>query len=177
VSCPLSLMLVLAATSPMSGEPPAAAQATPPFANQLLLPRYSWDLAGSRLSVLRRSGPRELRLLNDSLTADGLAEALSLSPTAAALARQAHQELAWGHALSYSGWLGILAGAVSVTVGAAEATDGNAQVVLSAVGGTLLVAGVISVICGSIGIHSGLAHVLEAVNAYNLDLVDRPLQP
>src|SRR5581483_1338722 len=112
----------------------------PPLAELLLQPTLSWDLAGRRVSVWRGTGRYGPRLVNDSLTADGLDLALVDVPEAAGLARRAHRELQWGYSLSYSGILGVLAGAVCVSVGAAQITDSTAQNTLSTVGGTLLVA-------------------------------------
>ena len=162
-----------------SGQLPPEAEAIPPTATplseQLLLPTYSWDIVGGRLAVRRGAGTGigadGPRLLEDSLTAAGLADLVAASPRAADLARHAHRELQWGFALEYSGLLGALAGVVCVTVGTAQITDGNAQKALSTTGGTLLVAGVVATVLGVVGINNGFARALEAVNAYNLDLV------
>jgi len=146
--------------------------ATPaPLADQLLWPTYSWDIVGGRLSVSRGAGPNGPRLLEDSLTAANLAELLAASPRAAELARDAHRELQWGVALKYSGLLGALAGVVGITIGAAQITDGNAQKAWSTGGGILALAGVVSTVLGVVGINDGFARALEAVNAYNVDLV------
>ncbi len=160
-------LLALLITTPAPGDSPSLT----PLADQLLLPTYSWDIVGGRLSVSRGAGPNGPRLLEDSLTADGLADLLAASPRAAVLARDAHRELQWGYALKYSGLLGALAGVVGISIGAAQITDGDAQKAWSTVGGTLLLAGVVSTVLGVIGINNGLARALEAVNAYNLDLV------
>jgi len=149
----------------------AGATAPTPLAEQLLLPTYSWDIVGGRLSISRGSGPHGPRLLEDSLTADGLVDLLAASPRAVELARDAHRDLQWGYALEYSGLLGALAGVVGISIGAAQITDGNAQVALSAAGGTLLLAGVVATVVGLVGINSGFARALDAVNAYNLDLL------
>jgi hypothetical protein len=162
-------LLALLATTPGTGDAGAAGSA--PLADQILLPTYSWDIVGGRVSISRGSGPGGPRLLEDSLTATGLAELLAASPRAVELARTAHRDLQWGYALKYSGLLGALAGVVGISLGAAQITDGKAQLAWNAAGGTLLIAGVAATVIGFVGINSGFARALEAVNAYNLDLV------
>jgi len=154
------------------------APASPPelLSDRLLLPTYSWDIVGGRLSVRRASDDR---LLEDSLTADGLAQLLAASPRAAGLARDAHGDLQWGYALKYGGLLGALAGAVGVTIGAAQTTDGNAQLAWTTAGGTLFFAGVVATVFGVIGINQGFARAMEAVGVYDRELLlrgagDRP---
>lgn len=138
----------------------------PLLVGQLLLPSYTWDLMGAHLAILRGPG-----LLNDSDTAAGLALDLALAPTAVALAQRAHRELLAGHALYYGGLLAVLVGAVGVTVGAAQTTDSKAQAGLGVSGGVLLLAGAVCTVLGAVNINEGLGHVLDAVNAYNLELV------
>ena len=164
----LALTSLLCASASAAEEPPVAG--APPtkglLADELLLPSYAWDITGAHFSVLR--GPS---LLNDSLPADGLAQALARSPSAAQLAREGHQRLVLGDALYYAGLGGVLAGVVGVTVGAAQVTDSRAQWGFGTAGAILAAAGLISLVGGIFAINDGLAKVLDAVNVYNLDLV------
>jgi len=159
---------VLCASTATADEP-AVVSAAPTkglLADELLLPSYAWDITGAHFSVLR--GPA---LLNDSLTADGLTQALARSPSAAQLAREGHQRLVLGDALYYAGLGGVLVGVVGVTVGAAQVTDSRAQWGFGTAGAVLAAAGLVSLMGGIFAINDGLAKVLEAVNTYNLDLV------
>src|SRR5258708_6682512 len=137
----LSAGLLALLTTVSTQVPAAAPEATPatalPLTEQILLPSYSWDIVGGRLSVRRAAGRRPPVLLEDSLTAGGLAGLVTESAEATVLATRAHRELEWGYSLKYSGLLGALAGVVCISIGAAQSTDGSAQVALGSGGGAL----------------------------------------
>jgi hypothetical protein len=160
-------MLLVASTTAFADETPA-----PSLASQLLLPHYRWDITGARFEIMRGGA-----LVNDSLTAAGLDALLAQSPAATSLARAGHQRLLLGDTLYYSGLGGVLLGIVGVTAGAAQITDSRAQWGLGTSGAIVTAAGLASAILGAICINDGLAKVLAAVNAYNVELVQRGPPP
>ena len=163
----LLMPLLLASLAGRAAAEQPSLRNEPRLADRLLSPAYSWDIVGARVSVSRGA-----LLLNDSLVASGLAGQLLPSTRASALAGRAHRELTLGHTLYYAGLRGILAGVVCVAAGAAQVTrTAGAQVALGTTGGIVALAGVVSAIFGAVCIHAGLGHVLDAVTAYNFELV------
>ncbi|MHB8417239.1 MAG: hypothetical protein ACYDCL_04125 [Myxococcales bacterium] len=115
--------------------------------------------------------------LVDSLYAKGLDLAVEGSPRAVALAKQAHDDLVTGAVLTGTG-AGALVAAVVVELGAVLATPSNATALSTGQTAALvsaavcLLAGAVLIAVGVPFSRSGMQDELDAVNAYNADLVD-----